>query len=139
MIYEPGRPDNEARSAALARARLAGWSVDVERVASLIEATAAHERVDVGGDLDLAHFLDADMSILGAPDAIYDAYCDGVRREFAAIPGELFRAGRRRFVQAQLRRGALFHSELFRARFEDQARANLARELATLVDSGASP
>lgn len=132
VIYEPGRPDNEARSAALARERLASWPVDVERVASMIEATAAHDRAEVSDDPDLAHFLDADMSILGALAPIYDGYTAGVRREFAKIPAASFRQGRRRFVEAWLRREALFHSAFFRARFEDQARANLRRELAAL-------
>lgn len=129
-IYEPGRSDNEARSAGLAGERLQGWAVDVDRIQAMIHATAAHDRVDVAGDRDLAHFLDADMAILGTPPHVYDAYTEGVQREFAKIPAAMFRAGRRSFVTTQLGRVSLFHTRFFRERYEQQARANLERELA---------
>jgi predicted metal-dependent HD superfamily phosphohydrolase len=130
-VYTPGRSDNEARSAALARERLAGREdLDLERIVAWIEATAAHADVTID-DSDLAHFLDADVAILGAPDPVYDRYALGVREEFAPVVGDpAYRAGRRAFVQAQLARPALFHSPWFVARFEAQARSNLARELA---------
>ncbi|EDM78039.1 hypothetical protein PPSIR1_23519 [Plesiocystis pacifica SIR-1] len=132
-IYEPLRADNEARSAQLARARLSGWSgVDVERVAAMIEATAAHGLADTEGDPDLAHFLDADTAILGAPPSVYDRYAEGVRQEFAAVPESLYVAGRRRFLSAQLERERLYHSASFGDRHEHAARANLRRELASL-------
>jgi predicted metal-dependent HD superfamily phosphohydrolase len=132
-IYEPGRSDNEARSAALAGELLEGWPVDVDRIQALILATANHAAGDVSGDHDLAHFLDADMAIIGAPPEVYDAYAQGVRREFSTIPAAMFRAGRRAFVTAQLARASLFHTRWFRDRYERPARANLARELASLV------
>ncbi|WP_219908108.1 HD domain-containing protein [Enhygromyxa salina] len=132
-IYEPGRSDNEARSAALAGELLAGWPVEISRVQAMIDATAAHDRADTSGDPDLAHFLDADMAIIGAPPAVYDAYAQGVQREFAKIPAAMFRAGRRAFVAAQLARASLFQTVFFRDRYERQARENLQRELAALT------
>src|SRR5690606_32680521 len=82
-IYQPGRADNEARSAELARERLADWDhVDVERVVALIEATAAHGAANTDGDPDLGHFLDTDTAILGAPPAVYDRYARGVLEEY---------------------------------------------------------
>jgi predicted metal-dependent HD superfamily phosphohydrolase len=138
IVYVPARVDNEARSAALARARLEAAGLDearVVRVAEMILATAAHGEQEVGGDADLAHFLDADMAIVGAPAPDYDRYAEGVRREFSAIPDALYRPGRRRFLEAQLQRPALFHSEWFRQRFEVQARENLRRELDSLASA----
>ncbi|PRP89962.1 hypothetical protein ENSA5_69030 [Enhygromyxa salina] len=134
-IYVPGRPDNEARSAELARASLQdlGWPVDLARVEALILATKAHELVDASDDPDLAHFIDADMAIVGAAPKVYDAYAQAVRDEFVNVPGLLYRRGRERFLRKQLARDSLFHSELFARRYEHQARANLARELAALA------
>jgi predicted metal-dependent HD superfamily phosphohydrolase len=131
-IYEVSRADNEARSAGLARARLDGWiGIDVERVAVLIEATAAHGRAQTHGDPDLGHFLDADLAILGAPADVYDRYARGVFEEYSPIvDAAQFTAGRQAFVRSQLARPTLFHTEFFRARYEAQARRNLARELA---------
>jgi predicted metal-dependent HD superfamily phosphohydrolase len=136
-VYDPARHDNEARSAVLARERLASWhEIDVERVAALIEATAAHASARTDDDADLGHFLDADMAIIGAPPDVYDRYARGVFEEYAPLVAEgPFRAGRRAFVQAQLARATLFHTAWFRDRHEAMARQNLARELASLAPS----
>ena len=74
-IYVAGRKDNEAKSAELARSAidtfLAKASVDVPRVVALIELTAKHGSV-TPPDADAAHFLDADMAILGSDAATFD-------------------------------------------------------------------
>lgn len=135
-IYEPGRPDNEDRSADLARDTLRGSPldgvVDIPRIEQMIRATKHHDHLDDLADHDLTHFIDADMAIIGAPPDAYDAYAHAVRREFASIPTPLFEQGRRAFLTKQLARDSLFHTPWFRARFESPARANLARELATI-------
>lgn len=133
-IYEPGRHDNEARSAELARERLADWDhVDVERIATLIEATAAHGAANTDGDPDLGQFLDIDTAILGAPPDVYDRYARGVFEEYAPVVAEqAFRVGRRAFVADQLARAELFHTAWFRDLHQAIARQNLARELASL-------
>ncbi|MFO7563269.1 MAG: hypothetical protein R6X02_11550 [Enhygromyxa sp.] len=133
-IYEPGRPDNEARSAQLARERLADWDqVEVERIAALIEATASHGAAQTEADPDLGHFLDADVAILGAPPEVYDRYARGVLEEYAPVVDvAAFRAGRRVFVLEQLARPQLFHTLWFRDHYEATARENLGRELASL-------
>lgn len=135
-IYEPGRSDNEDRSADLATATLRGTpierNVDLARVDAMIRATKTHDRLPDPTDDDLAHFIDADMAILGAPPPAYDAYAQAVRREFSAIPDAAFQQGRRAFVLAQLARPSLFHTPFFRARLDDQARENLQRELTSL-------
>ena len=133
-IYVPGRHDNEARSARLAREALREHWLDIDRIEQLVLATATHCRdVDALRDEDLAMFLDADMSILGAPAVAYDAYVAGVRFEYANVPPQSFTAGRRAFLESLLARPTLFHSPFFVARCEAQARANIARELATLA------
>jgi predicted metal-dependent HD superfamily phosphohydrolase len=131
-IYEPGRPDNEARSGALARERLGSSSgLDVDWVVRSIEATATHQSssehpVD---PIDVNLFLDADVAILGAPPRIYERYAEGVFHEFVPVVGEAaYRAGRQAFVRAQLAQPALFRTPWFVTRYETQARANLARE-----------
>jgi predicted metal-dependent HD superfamily phosphohydrolase len=138
-IYEPGRSDNEDRSAELAVEMLrdhpigAVQTVDVARVAEMIRATKSHDQLTHADDHDLAHFIDADMAIIGTPPDVYDAYAQAVRREFSSIPGPIFDHGRAAFLNKQLARASLFHTPWFRARYEHPARANLARELATLT------
>ena len=79
-----------------------------------------------------ALFLDCDMAVLGAAPAAYDAYERGVAQEYAALPPELYAAGRRRFLEGLLAREHLFLSERFRLRYEHAARENLRRALHVL-------
>jgi predicted metal-dependent HD superfamily phosphohydrolase len=138
-IYEPGRSDNEDRSADLAiemlreRPSSEARAVDLERLAELIRATKSHDQLAHADDHDLAHFIDADMAIIGTPPHIYDAYAQAVRREFSSIPSPMFDRGREAFLLEQLARASQFHTPWFRARYEHAARTNLARELATLT------
>lgn len=137
-IYVAGRPDNEARSAELAAEHVARYQLpcDTARVSALILATARHGslEVDAAADPDLAHFLDADMAILGAPPARFDAYERAIASEYSAIPAAAFRAGRGRFLARLLALPRLYQTSFFSSRLESEARANLARASTALND-----
>lgn len=134
-VYESARKDNEARSAELAAHSIARWlpeaGIDVARVRELILLTARHGTLGPADvDPEAALFLDCDMAILGAPAAVFDEYDRGVAEEYAGtVPGFLYRAGRRRFLRGLLTTPRIYLSELFHARFDSPARANLARVL----------
>lgn len=136
-IYDSRAKDNEARSAELARRKLAtrASSERVARVAAMIEATADH-RVPAFDDpairRDAALFLDMDLHILGAEPAAFDAYERAVRREYDWVSDAAWRAGRSAVLKSFLGRRNIFHTAEFRSRFERLARANLARSLAAL-------
>jgi len=127
-IYDPLAKDNEARSADLAAAFGAS-----DRTRALILLTARHGAIapsDV--DRDAAHFLDCDTAILGAPPDAFDAYDAAVRREYAMVPDAAYRAGRAAFLRSLLDRPRIFLGDLFHARYDAAARANLARALSGL-------
>lgn len=134
-VYQAGRKDNEARSAQLALRAIAQSpalaSVDAGRVERLILLTARHGALgpeDV--DAEAALFLDCDMAILAAPDSVFDAYDRGVAEEYrGVVPGFLYRAGRRRFLQGLLAAPRIFLSGYFHQRLDARARANLRRRL----------
>lgn len=132
-IYEPGRKDNEARSAELAvehiRRWLPGEGIDATRVAELINLTARHGSFAPGQvDRDAALFLDCDMAILAADEATFSAYDRGIAAEYRGqVPGWLFRLNRRRFLKALLARERIFLSDWFHQRLDAQARVNLRR------------
>jgi predicted metal-dependent HD superfamily phosphohydrolase len=131
-IYRAGAPDNEARSAVMAREACARWlvGVDVERVEALIVLTRAHGTLDASSvDDDATHFLDCDMAILGASAEDFDRYDAAIAEEYAAIPRELYRAGRAAFLQRLLASPAIYLSPFFRARLEAPARENIRRAL----------
>lgn len=135
-IYDTQRQDNESRSADLAAGALAqaGWpSASVARVVMLIRATADHAAAV--SDPDAALFLDLDLSILGAPGPAYDAYAQGVRREFGWVSDREYRAGRSRVLTRFLAQPRLFRTEYYSGQLDILACDNLQRELARLRDA----
>ncbi|MGN6150878.1 MAG: HD domain-containing protein [Lysobacteraceae bacterium] len=139
-VYVPGRKDNEARSADLARAHLRRWpplaDVDADRVAALILLTARHGGLHRGdfpdspeGE-DTRRFLDCDMAILGAAPDAFAAYDRAIAEEYRAVPRWLYRRKRRAFFRMLLDAERIFLSDFFRDRFEAQARRNLETMLA---------
>lgn len=133
VIYLPGARDNEARSAELARERLHRMGVEealIVRIEQLIHATRTHGPAT--DDIE-ALFLDADMSILGAEPDRYAQYAEAVRQEHRRIPAFLYRRGRKAFLRETLARPAIYLTEHFRDRVEQQARINMAAELETLT------
>jgi predicted metal-dependent HD superfamily phosphohydrolase len=137
-IYVAGAKDNEARTAALARESIERWfpneTVDIDRVAQLIELTARHGTLtpeDV--DPDAALLLDCDTAILGAPQEEFDRYDDAIAREYEGVVApEVYRAGRRAFLERLLGAPRIFLSDHFHELLDHVARANLQRVLASL-------
>ena len=139
-IYEPRRADNESRSVALAAQMLKGLVPDttLDRTVRLIEATARHAiPAGLADDeaADMAMFLDMDLSILGAPQAVFDAYEAGVRHEYREVPDAAFRAGRATILEGFIARDTLYLSDWGRTQFEAGARENLKRSVAALRGS----
>lgn len=136
-IYEPRRTDNEQRSAELAAQLLKGVVPDdtLARTLRMIEATARHmipASLPATEAEDMAHFLDMDLSILGARDYVFDRYEGGVRYEYRDIPALAFRQGRAAILEKFLERDTLYFSDWGRARFEVPARRNLKRSIEQL-------
>ncbi len=132
-IYEPGRANNEARSARVARlfgAALGQPEQSLQRVERLILATQHNAPP---GDDDESLIIDIDLSILGAEPPVYDAYVAAIRREYAAADTAQWCAGRGAFIESMLARAQIFGGAAARQRLEAAARANLERELAALA------
>jgi len=131
-VYEIGGTTNEAQSAAWARQALeaAGAKADrVGRVHALVMVTC-HAEAPQTRDQEI--LLDVDLSILGAREAVFDAYETQIRAEYAAVPQALFQARRKRILGEFLARPRIYHTDQFHARMESQARANLARSISRL-------
>jgi predicted metal-dependent HD superfamily phosphohydrolase len=137
-VYVAGRKDNEARSAELAADAITTFlpraGLDVARVRHLIGLTARHGALTVAEfvtDPDAAHFLDADMAILGSAPEAFDAYDAAIAEEYRPVTNALlYRFGRRRFLSKLLDAERIYLSDVFHARLDAAARANLRRALA---------
>ena len=131
-IYDARASDNEERSARWAMDALSALGVGAPvagEIARLVLLTRDHAAVpDEAGRL----LCDIDLSILGRPAADFDEYERRVRAEYAWVPEEAYRLGRRRVLSAFLRRQPLFQTDTFRRRFESSARDNLRRSLEAL-------
>ena len=131
-VYNALRHDNEAKSADWALAFLQQTSLEPARqarVADLIRRTQDHTQPQPPDDPDLLLFLDADLSILGAPEAAYWDYARQVRREYRLVPDLLYRPGRRQVLAKLLATPVLFHTPGLRAELDAPARRNLQAEL----------
>lgn len=131
-VYVAGASDNEAKSAVLARESMKGLTADAGRVASLIELTARHgslrpEQVDG----DAAHFLDCDMAILGASADDFVAYDRAIRTEYAHVPDDAYREGRRAFFDKLLASPRIYLSTYFHERLDLRARENIVKARAS--------
>jgi predicted metal-dependent HD superfamily phosphohydrolase len=132
VVYDPCAQDNEERSAVLARRTMPklmvhGWMT--LRTVALIHATKTHEPPD--RSFDAALFIDADLAVLGAEPERFRRYARDIRREYAHVPDDAYRAGRRGVLERFLARESVYRTDVMRERLEARARRNIHSELAT--------
>jgi predicted metal-dependent HD superfamily phosphohydrolase len=134
-VYDPRAlgDANERDSAEFAEGLLTTLGVPAEvaaDVARLVGLTAGHatDAGDPDGDL----LCDADLAILAADDERYARYTAAIRREYAHVPDDAFRAGRTQVLTALLELPSIYRLPPLRAAWEDRARANLRAELTAL-------
>jgi predicted metal-dependent HD superfamily phosphohydrolase len=131
-VYDPRAlgDANERDSAEFAAGLLAALGVPAGpagEVARLVRLTAGH--ATDAGDPDGELLCDADLAVLAGDEQAYAAYAAAIRREYAHVPDDGFRAGRGRVLTALLELPSIYRLEPLRAAWEKRARANLEREL----------
>jgi predicted metal-dependent HD superfamily phosphohydrolase len=138
VVHDPRRDDNEAVSAARARAGLRGLvapeqAAEVER---LVLLTAGHDPEP--GDSNGAVLCDADLAVLASPPDRYAAYASAVREEYGHLTDEQFTAGRIGVLEHLLALPALYRLPAVAEQWTPRARANLTAELSLLRGRAAS-
>lgn len=129
VVYSATKNDNELKSSKMAISRLRSINFAAIRTSfchELIMATKHHETT---GNNDIDLFTDADLSILGMPWPVYEAYCKGVRNEYSIYPDIIYNAGRRKVLQHFAEKETIFKTNYFKERFEDSARLNISKEI----------
>jgi len=130
-----GRHEGQSNEEQSARLWLAsGLDADGTEPAALIRAT------DHARPLENPHrlrdvMLGADLAILGQPADVYDTYAASVRLEYSHVDEASYRAGRAAILAhflAAAEAGALYPDAWFASLYQESARENLAREIATL-------
>ncbi|MEL6673112.1 MAG: phosphohydrolase [Bacteroidota bacterium] len=132
-IYDPFAKDNEEQSARLAWQDLQALGLpkqQIERIVELIICTQTHEVRP--GDGDAARFISMDLAILASEPAAYEAYAQAVRKEYARVPGFLYKKGRRKVLKHFLQKAVIYPDPGLRKAWEQKARSNLEREYLAL-------
>lgn len=133
VVYDPRRSDNEAESAAYAERVLRPWGVPdamLETIKTLILVTQTHETAVA--DPNAWVMLDADLAILSAPPAQYDAYARAIRQEYSFVPEAQYVVGRTAVLQKFLERSPFYCTAQMRVGGDTAVYANLNRELVQL-------
>jgi predicted metal-dependent HD superfamily phosphohydrolase len=132
-VYEPLSSGNEERSAALLLEEGRREWMDervLSRAAGLVGATR-----HAGGGLDTEEaciVVDADLSILAADRAAFDAYERQIRQEYARVDDDAYAAGRSAVLRGFLARPNIYATHLGQRLWEGRARRNLEETLARL-------
>ncbi len=132
VIYDPKSSKNEARSAEYAKDFLATTSVHPTTITKIIHLIYLTQHPSNPSTHDEKYLIDIDLSTLGAEQRQYDRYEAWIRKEYAYVPGFLYKKGRRKILKAFLDCEHIYRTSYFRERLEVRARANIHRALDNL-------
>ncbi len=121
-VYNTHAADNEEQSAGWV-ARELGISECVGAVTRLILATK--HGAETPADNDSRLIADIDLTILGAEETRFWAYEDAIRREYAWVPGEMFRKKRADVLRRFLEQDRIYRTPHFHEKYDSTARSNL--------------
>ncbi|MDQ2715345.1 MAG: hypothetical protein M3Z08_10605 [Chloroflexota bacterium] len=133
-IYDTHAADNEERSADYAEILLKDLGVSsatIDTTKRLIVCTKDHQATP--DDSDCHILLDADLAILGASATHYDLYNKAIRREYAWVPEEDYRAGRAAILRHFLQRKQIYWTQPMFGTLEERARQNMQAEIDQLT------
>ncbi|CAM3976202.1 hypothetical protein FLCU109888_12075 [Flavobacterium cucumis] len=129
-VYKVTRKDNELKSAEHAIALLKpNHQLNKELVFDLILATQLHQHNE---NEDNNWLIDFDLKILSKDWEDYKIYCQQIRKEYTIYPDFLYNPGRKKALAHFLENKNIYQTETFRSLFEDKARENIQKEIATL-------
>jgi predicted metal-dependent HD superfamily phosphohydrolase len=98
-------------------------------------STSVRQNPAASADTDTDYLLDADLAALGEIRSTYLRMVAGIRQEYAHHEETDWRRGRAQFLARFLEREWIYATEYFRARYEKNARANMACEHAMLTQN----
>ncbi len=136
VVYYPKAKDNEEKSAAYAANVLSKLKVcpaTIDAVTQMILNTKYHQAAP--DDTDSQILLDADLAILGADEASYRLYAQGIRREYAWLSAAEYRSGRTQVLQNFLKRSRIYYTQPMFAQYETKARHNILLEIEALFSA----
>ena len=129
-VYKVTRKDNELKSAEYAIALLkSNHQLNKQKVFDHILATQLHQHNE---NEDSNWLIDFDLKILSKDWEDYKIYCQQIRKEYKIYPDFLYNPGRKKALEHFLANKNIYQTQEFRTLFEDKARENIQKEIATL-------
>ena len=132
-VYDVRAGDNERASADLAAEFLATCGAPTELMDQTKRLILATEHQVIPIDIESQLMIDIDLSILGQPPTRYHEFEEQIREEYAWVPEDVFRMKRAEVLSGFLAREQIYSTLWFYKSYEEQARINLQRAIATLL------
>lgn len=130
FIYKVTSKENELKSAEYACSILPSHAkINSDLVFDLILATQMHQHKAVE---DCNWLIDFDLKILSKEWDEYAVYLNQIRKEYKIYPDLLYKPGRKKALGHFLENEFIYQTEIFRAKYEKQARENIYREISFL-------
>lgn len=130
-VYKITRKDNELKSAEKAVSILPDDAkLDNDLVFDMICATQLHQHNAIE---DINWLIDFDLRILAKEWNDYQIYCNQIRKEYRIYPNFMYQPGRKKALEHFLKNEFIFQTAAFRTQYEQQARANIEREIGMLT------
>ena len=130
IIYNPKAKNNEQRSAKYAADVLTHLYIPAATIDSTIQLiliTQNHQAQT--NEIDRQIFLDADLSILGASQPIYQNYAIAIRQEYTWLSPSEYCLGRMQVLTKFLQRERIYHTQQMFTELEIKARQNMQEEI----------
>ncbi len=144
-VYDPKRADNEDESIEMFKRFAADVALEESvrtRVIDMIAATKHHDLGTLEEEKDkkedLCFFLDFDLQILGDKSETYDRYAADIRKEYIFYDDASYKQGRLLVLHGFLGKSHIFHTQVFRDLYENAARRNIKREIASIASADTS-
>lgn len=130
LVYKPGRPDNEMRSATLFR-NFADQVISHDFVDAVVDLILVTTHKEPPANQNQQLICDIDLASFGYPWQRFLEDSANLRAEFQGSEDEYY-LGKRHFLEALLQRPKIFLTQFFNDRYERQARDNIQRFLSLI-------
>jgi pantetheine-phosphate adenylyltransferase len=133
-IYNTKEKDNEEKSAELAKIELNKIGLKQKFIRGVENLILKTKHQTIPKEPLEKYIIDIDLSILGKQQDVFDEYERNIRMEYSQYPEEMFRKGRKGVLEGFLKREPIYSTDIFRQKYEEQAKRNLKRSLNQLKD-----
>ncbi|MHC0447660.1 HD domain-containing protein [Flavobacterium sp. 3-218] len=131
FVYSASKKDNELKSAEYALSVLGEKSSLNKKL--VFDAICATQHHAYNANEDINWLIDFDLKILAKDWEDYKIYFEQIRKEYRIYPDFLYKPGRAKALKHFLEYEFIFQTDQFRSLYEDQARANIEKEISLLT------